>query len=321
MFFQRIFRLLSDFKLYPLIFVLVAAFTVSAQRNSSKFSTNVNEVTILVTVTPDNDRTREIAARLQPSDFAVKEANRPQKIISVRRAVDEPVIFALLIQDDLVGRVNNELPELRDFIRKLPKDSRVMTAYVTSGSLQIDQPFTTDLERAAKSLHILRSSQFAASYSPYIQVQDAIKLFADQPKGRRMLLFVSDGLDLSGGFRWASALSSPYLDNAISSAQRVGVSIFTIYAPSVGLTSRNRRAMNIGQSLLSRISDETGGEAFYSGSDFVSFDPYIREYSQLLGNQWLVTYRSSNTKKGFRRIEVTTDFDIHLQHKEGYDAR
>ena len=39
------------------------------------------------------------------------------------------------------------------------------------------------------------------------------------------------------------------------------------------------------------LADETGGEAFFSGSDFVTFDPYFRELGEILENQWLITFR------------------------------
>ena len=66
----------------------------------------------------------------------------------------EPLNIAILIQDDLVSQVGNELGVTRDFIRSLPQGSRVMVGYITAGSLQVRQPFTTDLEKAAKSLRI-----------------------------------------------------------------------------------------------------------------------------------------------------------------------
>ena len=91
--------------------------------------------------------------------------------------------------------------------------------------------------------------------------------------------------------------------------------------PSVGRTRFSRHAVNYGQGSLLRFADETGGEAFFSGTDFVTFDPYLREYRELLKNQWLITYRSKTTKKGFRKIEVTTDFDIHLHHPAGYRVK
>jgi len=37
--------------------------------------------------------------------------------------------------------------------------------------------------------------------------------------------------------------------------------------------------------------------------------------------QWLITYRSANTGSGFRRIEVTTDYELHLHHPAGYRSR
>src|SRR5688572_16563504 len=64
----------------------------------------------------------------------------------------EPLNLAVLIQDDLVPQVGNELGVTREFIRSLPAGSQVMVGYITSGSLQVRQPFTNDLEKAAKSL-------------------------------------------------------------------------------------------------------------------------------------------------------------------------
>src|SRR4030095_11043955 len=60
-----------------------------------------------------------------------------------------PLNIAILIQDDLISQVGNELDITRDFIRSLPAGSRVMIGYVTSGTLQTRQSFTTDLEKAA----------------------------------------------------------------------------------------------------------------------------------------------------------------------------
>ncbi|HEX8183951.1 MAG TPA: hypothetical protein VF747_04350, partial [Blastocatellia bacterium] len=185
----------------------------------------------------------------------------------------------------------------------------------------VAQDFTTDRESAARSLRILRSSQSGAPFNPYVEVLEALRRFDSQAAGRRMILLVSDGLDASRGFRSASPTQSIDLERAIREAQRRGVAAFTFYAPSVGITSVNRLAVNYGQGSLNRLADETGGEAFFSGTDFVSFDPYIKEFNELLGLQWLITYRSSTIGSGFRRIEVTTDVDVHLHYPEGYSPR
>ncbi|MCI0393037.1 MAG: hypothetical protein MOB07_30260 [Acidobacteria bacterium] len=279
------------------------------------------DVTILVTAHPHNERAREIAAKLQPEDFTVLEEKQKQRIISVKRASEAPPIIAVVIQDDLVSRVSNEIAGIKDFIRRLPEGSRVMTAYITAGSLRVAQDFTTDRMRTAESLRIVTGSRSNAPYSPYLQVVEALKRFDAQPAGRRIVLLVSDGLDLSQGFRDASPLFSLYLDQAISEGQRRSVAIFSFYAPTAGLTSVSRLAVNYGQGSLNRLADETGGEAFFSGTDFVTFDPYFKELNELLNLQWLITYRSTNTGRGFRRIEVTTDYDLHLHYPAGYRVR
>src|SRR6185369_17638827 len=126
---------------------------------------------------------------------------------------------------------------LREFIRRMPDGSRVMTGYVTSGTLQVSQDFTTDRERAASSLRVVRSNESGSPYNPYVEVIEALRRFDSQPAGRRMILLISDGLDTSHGFRSSSPMQSLDLDRAIREAQRRGVSVFSFYAPTVGSTS------------------------------------------------------------------------------------
>ena len=297
-------------------FLLAAG--ASAQNKSGRLNVEGREVTILVTAHPHNERTRQAAAALQPGDFSVREDKRPQQIISVKRASEAPPVVAVLLQDDLVSRVNTEFKEIKEFIRGLPEGSRVMIGYLTVGSLSVAQDFTTDRERAADSLRIVRGSESAAPFNPYVGVKEALRRFDSQPAGRRMILMISDGLDISRGFSNASPTQSVDLDRAIAEAQRRGVAVFTFYAPSVGLTSSSRLAVNFGQGSLNRLADETGGESFFSGTDFVSFTPYFKDLNELIGFQWVITYRTSNTGSSFRRVEVTAESDVHLHHPEGY---
>ncbi len=303
--------------------IIVAAIallvTPAAAQKDAEAKQEKNVRTILVTAVAHNNRTRAIAMKLQPSDFAVKENNVPQEIIRVTKGSTQPVVLAVLIQDNLIGRVNNELDEIRDFIKGLPEGSTVMTAYITSGALNVKTEFTTDTERAADSLRILMSSDIATPYSPFIQVEEAVEMFRDQPVGRRLALVISNGLDDTFGLRRASPFFSAYLGGAVYEAQREGVAVYTIYAPATGRF--NRRALNTGQGALLRLSDETGGESFFSGSDFVTFSPYFREFGEILSNQWLITYKSTSKTGKFRKIEVTTDFDISLQYQAGYNTK
>src|SRR5262245_33894434 len=102
---------------------------------------------------------------LQGIDLTVSEDGEPQSIISIRsRGSNAPIHLIVLIQDDLVPSIGNEIKSLANFIRELPKGSRVMTGYLRTGTLQVRQKFTTDLERAAKSL---RTPAGFASAAPY----------------------------------------------------------------------------------------------------------------------------------------------------------
>ncbi|MDQ2920324.1 MAG: hypothetical protein M3R52_01725, partial [Acidobacteriota bacterium] len=89
----------------------------------------------------------------------------------------EPLNLAILIQDDLNSQVSNELGVTRDFIRSLPSGSRVMVGYISTGTLQVRQPFTSDLDKAARSLRRPLSSTVASPYNPYVEVIEALRHF------------------------------------------------------------------------------------------------------------------------------------------------
>ncbi|HMF57475.1 MAG TPA: hypothetical protein VK619_14120 [Pyrinomonadaceae bacterium] len=199
--------------------------------------------------------------------------------------------LAILIQDDLVSHVGNELNVTRDFIRSLPDGSRVMIGYITSGSLQVRQPFTTDLERAALSLRIPSASASATSYNPYVEVIEALRRFDNQGSNQNALLLISDGLDTSEGFDVTAAGNTLDLQRAIKEAKKRNVAVYTFYAPSVGLTSFNRTASFYGQASLSRLAEETGGRAFFQGTtDFVTFNAYFERFRQVLNDRSSTAY-------------------------------
>lgn len=191
--------------------------------------------------------------------------------------VYEPVNLAILIQDDVTSQVSNEIADTRSFIRSLPNGSKVMVGYITAGSLQVSQPFTTDLGRAAKSLRIPRSSTAAAPYNPYVGVVEALRKFDSNSNARNAVLLISDGLDTSHGFDISSAASTVDLDRAIKRANDRNVAVYAFYAPTVGWTSHSRLAASFGQSSLNRLANDTGGKAFFQGSTgFVSFESHFR---------------------------------------------
>jgi hypothetical protein len=199
----------------------------------------------------------------------------------------EPLNLAVLIQDDLVSQVGNEIGVTKDFIRSLPQGSRVMVGYISSGSLRVRQPFTTDLEKAASSLRIPIASTSSSAFNPYVEVIEALRKFDTSWTNANAVLLISDGLDTSRGFDSTAAGHTLDIDRTISEANKRRVAVFSFYAPSVGLTSHSRLAASYGQSSLNRVSNETGGRAFFQGTTgFVTFDSYFARLRDTLNRQY-----------------------------------
>ena len=155
-----------------LALVCGAQTSISAQDNEKELRRNerrgaVRSVTIPVTILGKGE------SEIQVVDFIIVEDDEPQQILTVRGVNRAPLILTILIQDDLISSIGNEIEGLANFIRRLPEDSRVSVGYLRAGSLQVRQRFTSDLERAAKSLRIPVGSSNAAPYNPFSQAIEA----------------------------------------------------------------------------------------------------------------------------------------------------
>lgn len=272
-------------------------------------------VTVPVTIRVNEESEFE----LQNIDLTVSEDGEPQTIISIRGFGNSPITLAVLIQEDLVPSVGNEIKDLAEFIRKLPKGSRVMVGYLRTGSLQVKQRFTNDLEKAASSLRPPVGFASASPYNPYVEVIEALKRFESQPLGRRAILLVSDGLDISRGVDSSSPTQSVDLQRAVNESQRRGVAIYGFYAPTL-VAAANPALVSNAQSSLLRLSNETGGLAFFQGTGApVSFRPFIRQLDVSLQKQAALTYLSTHLKKGFHRIEVKSSTPgVRVAYPTGY---
>jgi VWFA-related protein len=259
-------------------------------------------------------------SELQTVDLTVSEDGEPQTILSVRAVgTSSPINLIVLIQDDVIPSIGLEVKSLAEFIRRLPRGSRVSVGYLRAGSLQVRQKFTADLEKAAKSLRGPMGVASVAPYNPYVEVIEALKRFDSQPAGRRAILLVSDGLDVSRGVDSSGPTQSLDLQRAISEAQRRSVAIYSFYAPAA-LTANDGSLVLNAQSSLQRLSDETGGRAFFQGFGApTSFDPFIKELNATLGIQIALTYLSTHLNKGFHRVKITSSTPgVDLHYPAGY---
>jgi VWFA-related protein len=274
-------------------------------------------VTIPLSVRVKGERTE---AEFQTIDLTVSEDGDPQTVLSIRAMVtNSPITLAVLIQDDLVPSIGIETKPTGAFVRSLAKGSRVMVGYIRTGSLQIRQRFTTDLEKAAKAVRPPNGLASAAPYNPYVEVIEAIKRFEGQPAGRRAILLLSDGLDTSRGIESSSPTESLDLQRAINAAQRHGIAVYTFYAPTVSGGSLPLLVGNAQSSLL-RLASETGGKAYFQGTGApVSLEPFIKDLGEALERQIAVTFLSTHPGKGFHKIAVKSSTPgVEVVHPSGY---
>ncbi len=310
-----------------LIFLFLGLFAglVMAQDNKKKQKQDgVRPMTIPISIfTKQELKDKKAEEIVEAGEIIVNEDEDDQVILSIRSVSNTPLSIAILIQDDLSSQTNLQLDKIKNFIRNLPKGSRVMVAYLRSGSTQIRQKFTDDLEEAAKSIRIVVGNSSVAPRSPYDGVYDTLKKFDALPTGRRAILLISDGLDASGGLSGASPLQSLELDKSILRAQRNGVAIYSFYASGSLTEGGNGQLISYAQSSLNRLSDETGGKAFFQGSfTAISFEPFFSDLNLMLNRQFALTYLSTHLRKGYHRVKVSsTNAEVKIEHPNGYYYR
>jgi len=224
----------------------------------------------------------------------------------------DSLALGILIDDSLEPEVAGQWNELKEFIMAQPPNTAIAVAYASNSQAKIAQDFTTDHALAAKALRI-PLGRFGAGSSPYLSSIDWLKRWPSNP-GRGSLLLISSGIDF---FRGSWGPFYPDLDTVISRAQRANVNLWSIYSPSIGHRSHSFGLVNLAQNNLSKMTDETGGEAYYLGFTApVSFKPYLDELSHHLSNQYLLSFAGDGGSKGkYVRIQVRSELpDTEFSH-------
>ncbi len=309
---------------FTLLASLAMPCAVFAQKAAGAEQQRVRTVSIPISIfTKEELKQGQAEEFIQADRLIVKENREEQTILSIRSVVDAPLALAILIQDDLSSPFNLQLNDLKKFIRSLPRGSRVMVAYLRGGNLQVRQKFTTDLDAAANSLRIVASSSAVSPRNPFDSVVDALNRFDALPAGRRAILLVSDGLDAAHGLSSSTPSESIDLERAISRSQRRNVAVFSVYHPASITERGDARLILNGQGSLEKLSDETGGRAFFQGSIApISFVPFFRDLTLLLNRQFLLSYLSTHMNRGYHRVEVlSTNPAVKIEHPKGYYYR
>ncbi|HKW35026.1 MAG TPA: hypothetical protein VJN92_18590 [Candidatus Acidoferrum sp.] len=256
------------------------------------------DVTLTVTAVAKKNATAPAVVRDDVHLFVNKEHTQ---IANWRRS--ETLYLAVLIDDSLDPNVAAQWNDLKDFFNRQPSTTYISVSYARNGAAMLAQDFTNNHKLAAKALRIPVAG--GAFSSPYLALQDLMKRFPGAPTDRRSILVVTSGIDyLRGNFP-----SSTDLDSTTERAQKQNINIWAIYSPDRGRRSRGFFLANRAQSDLTRLSDDSGGRAYYLGTSApVTFGPYLQEISTHLRNQYLLSFRGSGGPKGrFEHEKIATE--------------
>jgi hypothetical protein len=211
----------------------------------------------------------------------------------------------ILLDDGSNLSLGTQLDSIRKFISAQPASAKIGVAYMQNGVAKIEQSPTSDHALAAKALRLPLGAA-GINASPYFALSDLVKKWPESPD-RHEVLMASDGVDRYYGI---GDPQDPYLDTAIHDAERAGILVYAIYTPGAGHFGHSYWQNYWGQIYLSRLAEETGGEAFYIGFTGapVSFDPFLEDTAQHLEHQYWLTFLAKPPKKsGWQRIKVTTE--------------
>jgi hypothetical protein len=293
----------SGYIAWSMIFALVLGLALRAPSLSAQQAASSGGVPVRVVVTVEARHGKEIPVINREDVMVHQGRDRAQVTGWLPLQGDHAGLELFLLLDDASDMsLGSQLDDLRRFINAQPATTAISVGYMRNGTVDIVQNLTTDHASAAKALRLPLGS-VGAYASPYLSVVDLIKRWPESPV-RREILMISNGIDPLGG-----GPSNPYLDSAIEQAQRDRVLIYTIYATGVGHLGHSFWRFNWGQNNLSRLADETGGEAYFQGFGTpIAFAPYLEDFTNKLDHQYLLTFLAKAGKKaGFQRVKLQTE--------------
>ena len=306
--------------LFLLATLLFYSFTVSVYAQQQDVErVEIRRVRLPVTVL---DKKGHPVTGLKPSDFIIFEDKKPQQIetFSDESGPGQPLYVGVLMDTSpsAISKLKFEQEAAMNFLRsvlRLRKDHAALVTFDDEVTLRQDFTDKIDLlERAVSS--VKKPGRQTALY-------DAVWQFCNDKlrnaPGRRAIVVITDGVD---------TYSRARLRDVIEIAQQTETTVFAVstkagFAGTVPGVEAGQ-APDDGDRSLTRLGEETGGHAFFTG-DLLQLEQSFDKVARELRAQYLVTYKPTNERYdgNFRRIEVklvTSRDGLKLRAKRGYVA-
>jgi hypothetical protein len=280
--------------------ISLAAFPAGARRQAD--SAGGVHVSTVVTVLGPKFTPPPAISR---DDIAVQEGGTHKQVTDWIPAQGDKagLQLAIVVDDSDRKDVGKQFDDLTNFIKALPPSTSVGIFYARDNTISVASQFSPDHDAVAKTLRLPIGN--GASMSVY---QSLMALIAGWPvsDARREILLLSDGFD-----RLRHEWFSPDVDTTVERAQRAGILMHAIFISGIGRAGRSQNARNVGQGSLNKISDGTGGFAFFQGfATPISLEPFLTQLDLVLKNQYFLgwqTNRSKNSKGDLRNFKVRTE--------------
>lgn len=268
-----------------LMSALATANRAFPQGPANRFSVDVNAVALDVVVTDQKGR---FVKGLERDDFVVLEDGVPQEL-SYFTAAATPVTVLLLL--DSSSSVRSHLREVKKaanrFIDKLKRGDKARIG-LFHAEVVFGPSFTDDMRQHMAMINKMRPQRSTLLYDALLASLNELAQLSD----RKSLLVFTDGDD--GG-------SQASMEDALEAARRSHATIYT-----VGLLGWNDdEGMNTNERLLTRISEYTGGRAFFPTDEKEMSKAFDRIQDELHRQYRMVYFpQDPETRGDWHDIEV-----------------
>lgn len=258
------------------------------------------EVRLPVTVTLD----KALVPGLTRNDFLVFEDGVQQEVTFFTDEKNNPPVYVGVLMDtspSAAGKLGFSKEAAGNFIHTVTRLRKDKAAFMTfDHEILLRQDFTDNLDKLQKAISgVKKAGSQTAMY-------DAVWNFADEKlrnvPGRRVIVIITDGDD---------TFSRAELKDAIDIAQRTETTIFGISTKAGFLGTvpgvEAGQVKDKGDKLLTRLCEETGGQAFFTG-DMLELERAFKKISDELRTQYIITYRPANQNYDGRERKIEVRF-------------
>jgi hypothetical protein len=198
---------------------------------------------------------------------------------------EDSLELVLLIDGSVGTSLGTQLDDMAHFIQSLPPNAKSTIGYMDSGRAMLTGPLSTDHAQVLRGLHLPAGIR-GSNASPYFCLSELAKNWpSGDRQARRAVVMVTNGVD---NFDVRFDPYNPYVRTAIADSARAGLAVYSIYWRGRGFPYR---ALDAGQNYLSEVTQATGGYNYWYGTaDPVSFEPYFKNLTLRLQNQYRLSF-------------------------------